>query len=294
MAKSKGFFGLRTGSTKSMTYSVLKGQQITKDRVEGGANPRTYSQMTQRMLFANAVKFYKHAKAGFFKFAYEDKKTVESNYNAFMRHNALKAVSVGRTEYNDDAFPALGRFILSTGSLPIASTQWDNDGDQVEFDVAASTKVTTIGHFSERILDKYPGLQPGDICTIVVVNTFLNTESEIEEPVAPQWDIRQFVLDASDARNCKNVLGVTLQTGADPALIRGLNDTALTDDYARGCAVIFSRNTPSGLKVSEGYLKPNNVATDYIVQYEDPATIKAMASTWGATDPAILAGALAE
>ena len=33
MAKSKSFFGLRKGSTKSHTYSTLDGQQITKDRV---------------------------------------------------------------------------------------------------------------------------------------------------------------------------------------------------------------------------------------------------------------------
>lgn len=33
MAQSKGFFGLRKGSTKSLTFSVLDGKQITKDRV---------------------------------------------------------------------------------------------------------------------------------------------------------------------------------------------------------------------------------------------------------------------
>ena len=38
MAKSSGYFGLRRGSTKSHTFSVLNGKQITKDRVEGGNN----------------------------------------------------------------------------------------------------------------------------------------------------------------------------------------------------------------------------------------------------------------
>lgn len=50
MAKSKGFFALRKGSTKSLTYSVLDGMQITKDRVYDVKNPRTESQMRQRML----------------------------------------------------------------------------------------------------------------------------------------------------------------------------------------------------------------------------------------------------
>lgn len=36
MAKSSTYFGLRRGSTKSLTFSVADGKQITKDRVEGG------------------------------------------------------------------------------------------------------------------------------------------------------------------------------------------------------------------------------------------------------------------
>ena len=38
MAKSANYFGLRKGSTKSHTFSVVDGKQITKDRVEGCKN----------------------------------------------------------------------------------------------------------------------------------------------------------------------------------------------------------------------------------------------------------------
>lgn len=50
MAKSSSFFGLRTGSTKSLTFQVYRGQQITKDRVTRVSNPRSEAQMTQRAL----------------------------------------------------------------------------------------------------------------------------------------------------------------------------------------------------------------------------------------------------
>lgn len=56
MAKSKSFFGLRRGSTKSHTYQVLAGVQITKDRVENVANPQTYNQMLQRVVFATVTQ----------------------------------------------------------------------------------------------------------------------------------------------------------------------------------------------------------------------------------------------
>lgn len=52
MAKSKSFFGLRRGSTKSHTYQVYRGQQITKDRVDSVANPQTSAQMHQRLKLA--------------------------------------------------------------------------------------------------------------------------------------------------------------------------------------------------------------------------------------------------
>lgn len=48
MAQSKSFFGNRRGSTKSHTYQVNGGQQITKDRVDEVKNPRTNGQMVHR------------------------------------------------------------------------------------------------------------------------------------------------------------------------------------------------------------------------------------------------------
>lgn len=56
MAKSKSFFGLRRGSTKSHTFQVLQGVQITKDRVENVANPQSAAQMLQRVVFATVTQ----------------------------------------------------------------------------------------------------------------------------------------------------------------------------------------------------------------------------------------------
>ena len=56
MAKSKSFFGLRTGSTKSHTYQILNGEQITKDRVYKVRNPQTSMQMIQRVVFATVTQ----------------------------------------------------------------------------------------------------------------------------------------------------------------------------------------------------------------------------------------------
>ena len=49
MAKARTAFGLWKGSTKSKTFSVLKGWQIIKDRVDNVANPQTRAQMLTRL-----------------------------------------------------------------------------------------------------------------------------------------------------------------------------------------------------------------------------------------------------
>ena len=59
MAKSNSFFGLRKGSTKTLTFQVLNGKQITKDRVYTTTNPKTYNQMTQRACFATVAAAYR-------------------------------------------------------------------------------------------------------------------------------------------------------------------------------------------------------------------------------------------
>lgn len=62
MAKSNSFFGLRRGSTKSLTFSVLNGMQVTKDRVYGGKNPHALAQMIQRLCMATSSAAYAEMK----------------------------------------------------------------------------------------------------------------------------------------------------------------------------------------------------------------------------------------
>ncbi len=50
MAKSSGFFTVRNGSTKSHTYAVYGGKQITKSRMGKMTNPSTESQILSRIV----------------------------------------------------------------------------------------------------------------------------------------------------------------------------------------------------------------------------------------------------
>lgn len=106
MAKSKGFFGLRTGSTKNFTFSELNGQQITKERVYKVKNPRTLQQMRQRMVMATVSAAYSYLKE-ICDHSFEGFGVGSPCMNQFMRINidALKAKA-----QNDAAIVAFNAF----------------------------------------------------------------------------------------------------------------------------------------------------------------------------------------
>lgn len=100
MAKSKSFFGLRRGSTKSHTYSILNGQQITKDRVQTVANPKTQKQQFQRAIMATVMAAYSEMKA-IEDHAFQGKKKGSENQREFMSRN-LVAMRNAFLQYQDN------------------------------------------------------------------------------------------------------------------------------------------------------------------------------------------------
>lgn len=128
MAKSKGFFGLRRGSTKSLTFSVLDGQQITKDRVYIVRNPKTDAQQIQRTLMNTVVQAYSLLKP-ICDHSFEGVQVGRRSMQEFVKRNAnimrSKLTAAGTAYGTVKAFCPIGRsyvapneFIVSDGSLP--------------------------------------------------------------------------------------------------------------------------------------------------------------------------------
>ena len=117
MAKSKSFFGLRTGSTKSLTFQTLRGQQITKDRVTSVSNPQTTSQMDQRLLLpmvANA----RTRLAGLVDHSFEGVPYGYQSLQKFSSMNLQKgALTVSSYVPKGLSDPGRANFIIADGSL---------------------------------------------------------------------------------------------------------------------------------------------------------------------------------
>ena len=119
MAKSKSFFGLRTGSTKSLTFQVYRGQQITKDRVYRVSNPRTEAQMTQRALIP-IVAAARSALKGLIDHSFEGVAYGEASLKEFSKQN-LRAGALTVTSYSPNGVsnPGFADLIVSNGSINV-------------------------------------------------------------------------------------------------------------------------------------------------------------------------------
>lgn len=164
MAKSKGFFGIRTGSTKNFTFSELHGEQITKERVSKVKNPRTISQMRQRMLMATIGAGYSYLKA-IADHSFEGKTVGQQCMSEFMRLNLNKFRDAAQDSNAAYAMNAYGdklinpmHYILAKGSLP-ALPYVANTSNQIELSYNVEDVST-----AEKVYDAM-GIKKGDMLT---------------------------------------------------------------------------------------------------------------------------------
>ena len=119
MAKSTSFFGLRTGSTKSLTFQVYRGQQITKDRVYRVSNPRTEAQMKQRAIIP-IVSAARSALKGLVDHSFEGVAYGEASLKEFSKQN-MRAGALSVTSYSPNGVsnPGFAKLIVSNGSINV-------------------------------------------------------------------------------------------------------------------------------------------------------------------------------
>ena len=117
MAKSKSFIGLRSGSTKSLTFQVYRGEQFTKDRVYRVSNPRTEAQMTQRALIP-IVAAARSALKGLVDHSFEGVAYGEASLKEFSKQN-LRAGALSVTSYSPNGVsnPGFANLIVADGSI---------------------------------------------------------------------------------------------------------------------------------------------------------------------------------
>ena len=298
MSKGSLFWSKARGKLGDVVLSQLKGQQIARAYQPQVANPRSTAQTDQRILFANAVKFYKHATRNFFKFAYEDKRNSESYYNAFMRKNAKVSMLPTRAQYLNRNYPAIGnQYLMSQGSLPSIPYTYNESAGEFQLSlnhVTSAGEYMTVGEVSNAfIASNYA--QAGDIITIVFVSaTISSIDDDGIDP--PTWDIAQFIIDPSNTTNFSGYLSdqapdlnITAQKGGAGT------GTIMLDDGggATGFCMIASREVAGQkLLVSDAYLINSKLANEIYTKSLQPNYRTAALNSWGRKSEAILQGSI--
>ena len=302
MSKGSLFFGHASGKLGQVVLSTVKGQQIARAWQPKVAHPKTSQQQLQRAKFANSVKFFKRAQQNLFKFAFEDKRKNESDYNAFMRHNVVSSAVLDRSVYDNFNYPAFAdNWLLSYGSLGEINAENEPSDKEIVSLLGlglGTGEITnlTIASASQAFVSNYKAMN-GDYVTIVGVESSVKTLTE--DPIkAPIWHIMQFVVDTTNTgklieyleKQDEEASGFFGKDGREPA-----NIIFQFSNYA--CAwlgIILSRVTANGVKVSTSNLMPNYYAYEI---YQNSLALpyrQSALNSWGRSSEPILKGGIAK
>lgn len=287
--------GYSRGSVGDVTFSRLKGQQIAKARNRNPNNPKTKTQMMQRSLFVSATKFYQQARAKFFKFAFEDKKYHESDFNAFMRHNVKNGTNMTQEAVKAYNYPALGLWALSKGSLePFVQKSVGNQFRAATGIItpASYQAPTTVGQLSATLIQSNR-FQVGDMLTMVnygftrVGEAPVPALAPLNDDYLTYFSYKQMIIDtASTDALTKYDMNVFVDNTTKELFITS-NGEIYDEKYVCAC-LIHSRQTANGLLVSDSVLLPSALFEGSVKSCAEDAYIQQVLNAWGATEEAIL------
>ena len=198
MAKSSSFFGLRRGSTKSLTFQIVDGKQVTKDRVTNVKNPRTYAQAAQRSKMA-AVADAERALSTICDHSFESVPYGPASRREFMSLNLARAIK-----------PEPKGFVLPIGIGLQVSKGTLEQFDVVDFNLFPSRTGVTGSYpldaaWVKLVLAQSPNLQAGDELTFVSCALDSVNAIDVNGVVLPnvKYAIASIVLDPTSEINTK-------------------------------------------------------------------------------------------
>lgn len=195
MAKSSSFFGLRKGSTKSLTFSILDGKQVTKDRVINVRNPQTVAQAFQRYKLASLCNSWRML-SGICDHAFEGVAYGNKSRQKFMSLNLSGVDVVPVPKGSNVALPY--NLYISKGSL--ISPLYKGAPAAPMTGLVEGQGVTE--EWVTAMLSAFPGLQRGDQITIYQVGGKSEnfTFEDVEYPTT-KFQTARIVLDHTSPVN---------------------------------------------------------------------------------------------
>ena len=311
MSKGSSYWGTATGKIGNTVVRVRKGVRVESAYQPNVKNPRSNSQVVQRGKFSDAVGFYKRAMANFFKMAFEDKKTNETDFNAFMRHNVSRGYVYSRQMVTggEGALPYIGKWLMSYGSLP--SIQLPSTSSGINITALIPTGLgpnPKLGILFNTLINKGVA-QEGDIFTVVRIMTSADGAGSDEYSdetlglipgftytgtlapnMPPLWFVDQYIVNQSSSEPLQQRWMTSIQESGDKYI--NFADMGNADiPSARAAAIIITRKTANGLLCSTSPLVWDKTAETMMTQMATDNWLEGQRKAWGSQN-VILAGAL--
>lgn len=251
------------GQMGGMVFSTYGGQTIVREKPAVVSNPRTNSQMNQRVKMANVVGLYKPNKSWMEKWAFPERPEKWSNYNAYMSENLAKSV-ISLTKVECELGTAvLEPLTFTRGSLPIIPCTFNRISGWItdillryEFDSS-----WTVAEFTQNLLYSSRGWQEGDQLSIIIMQQYMKTVAytsgissgapvPIIKPVVETLTY-EVTLDSTNRTDKMEDFGFEEVFATERTLIIHPNAVCLdTDAVAHGVLFVHSRKGENGISVS--------------------------------------------
>ena len=182
----------------SVLYQAM-GQTRQRELAANVSNPRTNSQMEGRTRWANLVNFYR-VNAGWMKFAYETKKTNQSEYNKFMSLNVPSARIYLPKSLASQGGCIVDAYQMTQGSLAsIEVLKFDNAWRTNLYIISIDEldNNSTIGEVTAQLLPANPALREGDQLSFLRFTQMTNSTSGVPFVVVRKYEV---ILKANDTR----------------------------------------------------------------------------------------------
>lgn len=280
------------GAKKRLGGSVLyqaMGQTRQRELASEVTNPRTESQMGQRVKWANLVNLYR-ANRSWMKYAYETKKNNQSEYNKFMSLNVASSRIYLPKDIANAGGCVVDEYVMTQGSLPsIEFVPASNNVFTSNIVVGVNTinANTTIASFSHDVLVNNPGIKEGDQLSFIRMTQMTNASTGVPYVVVREYEV---IINSSNPASLWDYLpdGYISQSSTGLTCLTVLGQAGKVG----GFCMILSR-TISG----KTYVSSQRVILigmrDYIQLWSSQTALQAAINSYGVSDDAFLSSTYA-
>lgn len=174
----------------AVIYQAM-GQTRSRRLAETISNPRTESQMTQRVKWSNLVNLYR-ANRNWMKYAYETKKQTQSEYNKFMSLNVTSSPIYLPKQVAGAGGCVVAPYQITQGSLPSIEVVKDQAWWQTNIVLPNDTQwqpTWTIAQFTQMVLPLNPGIREGDQLSFIRMTQQVNADNGVPFVIVREYEM---------------------------------------------------------------------------------------------------------